>query len=54
MVGVSAVASPGEMGSMVGAAIQDLTVAAICVERARELGIGTEIPAPIQPVDKGK
>lgn len=38
----------------VGAAIQDLTVAAMCVERARELGIGTEIPAPIQPVDKGK
>lgn len=38
----------------VGAAIQDLTVAALCVERARELGIGTEIPAPIHPVDKGK
>ncbi len=38
----------------VGAAIQDLTVAAMCVERARELGIGTEIPTPIQPVDKGK
>lgn len=38
----------------VGAALQDLTVAAMCVERARDLGIGTEIPAPIQPVDKGK
>lgn len=38
----------------VGAAIQDLTVAAMCVERARTLGIGTAIPAPIQPVDKGK
>lgn len=38
----------------VGAAIQDLTVAAMCVERARALGLGTEIPAPIQPVNKGK
>lgn len=38
----------------VGAAIQDLTVAAMCVERARALGLGTEIPAPLQPVDKGK
>ena len=38
----------------VGAAIQDLTIAAMCVARAKAIGIGTEIPAPIQPVDKGK
>lgn len=38
----------------VGAAIQDLAVAASCVERAEKLGIGTLIPAPIQPVDKSK
>lgn len=38
----------------VGAAIQDLAVAAMCVERARALGIGTDIPAPIRPVDKSK
>lgn len=38
----------------VGAAIQDLAVAAMCVERARAAGIGTVIPAPIQPVNKGK
>ncbi|WP_022677557.1 hypothetical protein [Novosphingobium sp. B-7] len=38
----------------VGAAIQDLTVAAMCVERARALSLGTEILAPIQPVNKGK
>lgn len=38
----------------VGAAIQDLAVAAMCVERARVAGIGTLIAAPITPVDKGK
>jgi ornithine cyclodeaminase/alanine dehydrogenase len=38
----------------VGAAIQDLAVAAMCVERARAVGIGSPIPAPIRPVNKGK
>ena len=38
----------------VGAAIQDLAVAAMCVERARAAGIGSSIPAPIRPVNKGK
>jgi ornithine cyclodeaminase/alanine dehydrogenase len=38
----------------VGAAIQDLAVAAMCVERARAEGIGSSIPAPIRPVNKGK
>lgn len=38
----------------VGAAIQDLAVAAMCMDRARATGIGTVIPAPIQPVNKGK
>lgn len=38
----------------VGAAIQDLAVAAMCVARARTLGIGTLISAPISPVNKGK
>lgn len=38
----------------VGAAIQDLAVAAMCVERARAAGIGTAIHSPICPVDKGK
>ena len=38
----------------VGAAIQDLAVAIMCMERARAAGIGTVIPAPISPVDKSK
>lgn len=38
----------------VGAAIQDLAVAHLCVERARDAGIGTVIAAPILPVNKGK
>lgn len=38
----------------VGGAIQDLAVAAMCVERATALGLGTTIPAPIRPVDKSK
>lgn len=38
----------------VGAAIQDLAVAAMCVAQARSMGIGTLIPAPISPVSKGK
>lgn len=38
----------------VGAAIQDLAVAAMCVERARAAGFGTLIAAPIMPVNKGK
>jgi alanine dehydrogenase len=38
----------------VGAALQDLVVAALCLSRARELGLGTSIPAPVQPVDKSK
>lgn len=38
----------------VGAAIQDLAVASLCAARARAAGLGTSIPAPIIPVDKGK
>ena len=38
----------------VGAAIQDLAVARMCAARARQLGIGSTIPAPIRPVSKGK
>lgn len=38
----------------VGAAIQDLAVATMCVARARELGIGTALPVSIAPVEKGK
>lgn len=38
----------------VGAAIQDLVIAAVCVKRARELGLGTELPVSITPVYKGK
>lgn len=38
----------------VGAAMQDLAVAHLCVERARDVGIGTAIAAPISPVSKGK
>ncbi|NKJ42309.1 NAD(P)-binding domain-containing protein [Novosphingobium sp. SG720] len=38
----------------VGAAIQDLAIAALCVDRARAAGLGTSIPAPVRPVDKSK
>lgn len=38
----------------VGAAIQDLAVAQLCMERARVAGIGTVIAAPVTPVAKGK
>lgn len=38
----------------VGAAIQDLAVAHLCVERALHAGIGTAIASPILPVNKGK
>ena len=38
----------------VGSALQDLAVAALCLDRARDLGLGTAISAPIQPVDKSK
>ncbi|MEG3086270.1 ornithine cyclodeaminase family protein [Sphingomonas sp. PB4P5] len=38
----------------VGAAIQDITVSAMCANRAVELGIGTRLPALIRPVRKGK
>ncbi|MBB6253210.1 ornithine cyclodeaminase family protein [Nitrospirillum iridis] len=38
----------------VGAAIQDLTVAALCAGRARRLGIGAVLPVSITPVRKGK
>lgn len=54
-------AHPGRTGEdqivlykSVGAAIQDLAVAAMCLERARATGIGSMIAAPIRPVDKGK
>ncbi|XVQ06948.1 ornithine cyclodeaminase family protein [Spirillospora sp. CA-255316] len=36
----------------VGGAIQDLAVAAMCVRRAAELSIGTELPVGITPVAK--
>jgi ornithine cyclodeaminase/alanine dehydrogenase-like protein (mu-crystallin family) len=36
----------------VGAALQDLTIAAMCVARARERSFGTELPAAIAPVLK--
>jgi alanine dehydrogenase len=36
----------------VGAALQDLTIAAMCVARARESAFGTELPAAIEPVIK--
>jgi ornithine cyclodeaminase/alanine dehydrogenase len=38
----------------VGSAIQDLAVAAMCVERALAAGIGNLIAPPITPVNKGK
>ena len=38
----------------VGAAIQDLAVAVMCMERARASGIGALIAAPIIPVSKRK
>jgi len=38
----------------VGAAIQDLAVAAMCLTRATERGVGTLLRAPIAPVEKGK
>jgi ornithine cyclodeaminase/alanine dehydrogenase len=38
----------------VGAAIQDLSVATMCVERARAAGRGTPLPVSISPVVKGK
>lgn len=42
------------MYKSVGAAIQDLAVAVMCIERARATGIGTVIAAPITPVSKRK
>ncbi|WDF74419.1 ornithine cyclodeaminase family protein [Novosphingobium sp. KACC 22771] len=52
---------PGRSGSdqvilykSVGAALQDLTVAAMCVQRARQMGLGTVLPVTIAPVRKGK
>jgi len=36
----------------VGAAIQDITVAAICLRRARAAGVGTPLPVTIAPVTK--
>ena len=38
----------------VGAAIQDIAVAAMCFRRAQAMGIGTPMPATIAPVQKGK
>jgi ornithine cyclodeaminase/alanine dehydrogenase-like protein (mu-crystallin family) len=38
----------------VGAGIQDLTVAAMCMRRAAECEVGTLLPGLIAPVDKGK
>ncbi len=36
----------------VGSALQDLAVAELCLKRARELGLGTPLPATIAPVHK--
>jgi ornithine cyclodeaminase/alanine dehydrogenase len=36
----------------VGSALQDLAVAELCFKRARELGLGTPLPATIVPVQK--
>ncbi|MET9084281.1 ornithine cyclodeaminase family protein [Streptomyces sp. NPDC004237] len=36
----------------VGSAVQDLAVAAMCVRRAAELSLGTELPVTISPVAK--
>lgn len=36
----------------VGSALQDLAVAELCFTRARELGLGTPLPATIEPVNK--
>jgi ornithine cyclodeaminase/alanine dehydrogenase len=36
----------------VGSAVQDLAVAAMCVEAAQKAGIGAEFPIHIQPVEK--
>jgi ornithine cyclodeaminase/alanine dehydrogenase len=38
----------------VGAAIQDLAVAALCLRRAYDSGCGTRLPVTIRPVSKGK
>lgn len=38
----------------VGAALQDLTVAALCLRRAQAQGVGTILPVTISPVYKGK
>jgi alanine dehydrogenase len=36
----------------VGAALQDLTIAAMCVAEARKASLGTELPVSIAPIDK--
>ncbi|MGY1812604.1 ornithine cyclodeaminase family protein [Blastococcus sp. SYSU D00820] len=36
----------------VGAAVQDIAVAATCVRNARELGLGTPLPATVTPIRK--
>ncbi len=36
----------------VGSALQDLAVAELCFTRARELGLGTELPVTISPLQK--
>jgi ornithine cyclodeaminase/alanine dehydrogenase len=38
----------------VGAGLQDLAVAAMCLRRARERGVGTVLPVTIEAVDKGR
>lgn len=38
----------------VGAAIQDLAIAAMCARRARAVGAGTPLPVSIAPVNKGR
>jgi ornithine cyclodeaminase/alanine dehydrogenase len=48
--------SPNEivLYKSVGAGIQDLTVAAMCLRRAADRDVGTVLPGLIAPVDKGK
>lgn len=36
----------------VGSAVQDLAVAAVCVEAAKKAGLGAQLPIHIQPVEK--
>lgn len=43
---------PRRLYKSVGAALQDLTIAAMCVARAREISLGVELPVSIKPIVK--